>query len=79
MIVNRKADIFMKFKVDDSILLIGHNFIPFENFKEIVAQIVQEYKHSSPTWWMWKAFEFGYVYGKRAERARRKGGQQHEG
>lgn len=46
--------------------------VPFTKIKEM-AEAVQEYYHfSSPIFLMWKAFQFGFAYGKRAERARRK-------
>lgn len=61
----------MEFKVEDYILSRGHNFIDWCDFKEIVAQVKQKYYFSSPDWWLWKLFEIGYIYGKRAERKRR--------
>ena len=38
-----------------------------------IADVVKRYYHiSAPEFWMWKMFQFGYAYGKHAERARRK-------
>ncbi len=46
--------------------------VSFDQIRNI-SQAVKEYYHqSSPEIWMWKMFQFGYAYGKREERARRK-------
>lgn len=45
-----------------------------------ISDVVKRYYHfSAPEFWMWKMFQFGYVYGKRAERSKRKAVQWHEG
>lgn len=46
--------------------------IPYPEFVDIATAIKSNYSFSSPTFWMWKAFQFGFIHGKRAERARKK-------
>lgn len=50
----------------------GMDCIKYEKFSEIADAIQRYYSFSSPVFWMWKAFQFGFVYGKHEERARRK-------
>lgn len=38
----------------------------------LLEMIRNKYNNSNEYWWMYKAFEFGFINGKRAERARRK-------
>lgn len=58
--------------IDEKILSKGHDFIPFTKIMEIAEMIKSKYYFSSPGFWIYKAFEFGFVYGKRAERTKRK-------
>lgn len=47
--------------------------ISYEKIKHI-ADVVKGYYHfSSPMIWMWKMFQIGYAYGKRKERAKKRG------
>lgn len=57
---------------DEQILNRGQDCIPYGDFWNLKEQIIQKYYFSSPTFWMWKALQFGYAYGKRAERAGKK-------
>ena len=51
---------------DEQILNRGQDCIPYDDFWNLKEQIIQKYYFSDPTFWMWKALQFGYVYGKRA-------------
>jgi hypothetical protein len=68
----------MKFKKDFGsdtyILIYGNNGcdIPYKRIRDISRVIGGYYHQSAPEFWMWKMFQFGYAYGKRSERARRK-------
>ena len=46
--------------------------IPYLEGRKITEAIKKEYYFSSAEWWMWKMFQVGFAYGKRAERQRRK-------
>ena len=46
--------------------------IPFDQIHCITDAVKGYYHQSAPDFWMWKMFQFGYAYGKREERARRK-------
>lgn len=54
------------------IMNIGYDCIPYFDFYYLQSCIKKSYHFSEPCIWMWKAFQFGFIYGKRAERARRK-------
>lgn len=56
---------------DLAIINRGHNFIPYSEEINIFEVIKNTYYFSTTNWLMHKAFEAGYAYGKRAERARR--------
>ena len=58
--------------VDEQILDRGQDIIPWDDFQNLKERIIQKYYFSRPAFWMWKAFQFGYVYGKRTERARKR-------
>ena len=58
--------------VDYNILTRGQDVLPREEYELIRDAVKQHYHFSSPEFWMWKMIQFGYVYGKREERARRK-------
>lgn len=60
--------------IESEILTRGLDIIPYHDFIELTDIIERYYHFSSCRFWMWKVFQFGYVYGKRAERARRKRG-----
>ena len=38
----------------------------------LMCEIEKEYPNSNPKFWMFKAFQFGVIQGKRMERAKRK-------
>lgn len=59
-------------KIDTEILLRSQENIPSNDIRELSEVIKRYYHFSVPEFWMWKMFQFGFVYGKRAERARRK-------
>lgn len=59
-------------QIDQKILEYGQNCFPYGEFKELCECIEHRYSFSSYRYWMWKIFQFGFVCGKRAERARRK-------
>lgn len=58
--------------VDYNILTRGQDVLPREEYELIRDAVKQHYHFSSPEFWMWKMIQFGYAYGKREERARRK-------
>ena len=68
----------MNIKIDSEILCRDHDFMNYEEEVEIFNIIEKCYNHTSVHWLMHKAFEFGYVYGLRAKRARRKRGAVNE-
>lgn len=57
---------------DLKILQHGQDCIPYEECMELVEATKRYYHFSSPNFWMWKMFQFGYAYGKRAERRKKK-------
>lgn len=57
---------------DYNILTTGQEVLPYEEYKLIENAVKQYYHFSSSEFWMWKMLQFGYAYGKRAERARRR-------
>lgn len=59
-------------QVEQKILEHGEDCIHYEEFRELCECIEQRYSFSSYRYWIWKIFQFGFVFGKRAERARRK-------
>lgn len=44
----------------------------YEMPRSLMEMIVEKYNTSNAYWWMYKAFVFGFMNGKKAERARRK-------
>lgn len=56
--------------VDMNILGFGQKTLPYEEVERIADAVKQYHHFSSVNFWMQKMFQFGYVYGKRAERAR---------
>lgn len=46
--------------------------IPFREIDSISEAVKRYYYFSAPGFWMWKMFQIGFAYGKRAERDRRK-------
>ena len=58
--------------VTEKLMGIGVSYIPYMYFDYLQHCIRKRYHFSDPSMWMWKAFQFGFIYGKRAERARRK-------
>lgn len=59
-------------KIGTEILFRGQSAIPHYDFEDLVRVVESVYQQSSRDFIMWKIFQFGFVYGKRAERARRK-------
>ena len=53
-----------------NILGFGQKTLPYEEVERIADAVKQYYHFSSVNFWMQKMFQFGYVYGKRAEWAR---------
>ena len=64
---------------DFYLLTCGNNGcdIPYDKIRTISDVVKRYYNFSAPEFWMWKMFQFGYAYGKRAERSK-KGGETHE-
>lgn len=58
--------------VDMNVLRFGQKALSYEEVERTADAVKQYYHFSSVNFWMWKMFQFGYMYGKRAERARRK-------
>ena len=58
--------------VDMNVLGFGQKALSYEEVERIANAIKQYYHFSSVDFLMWKMFQFGYVYGKRTERARKK-------
>lgn len=58
------------------ILKYGENGcdIPYGEIRNITELVKNEYHFSESEFWMWKMFQFGFAYGKQAERIRRKKG-----
>ena len=50
----------------------GRDCINQEEYDKIERLVMGYYHFSSPKFWMWKMFQFGFCYGKRAERATKK-------
>lgn len=46
--------------------------ISYTEIMEISEAIKERYDFSAPEFWMAKAFQFGYAYGKAAERAKKR-------
>lgn len=46
--------------------------IDYTEISAICEAIQKRYPWSAPAFWMAKAFQFGYAYGKAAERAKKK-------
>lgn len=61
-------------KIDTEILFRGQEVIPGKDLCELTEIVKRYYSFSNPEFLMKKMFQIGYVYGKRAERARKKGG-----
>lgn len=59
-------------KIDTNILLRGQDVIPYTDFKDLAGVVKGCYQSASTTFLMWKMLQIGFVYGKQAERARRK-------
>lgn len=59
-------------QIDQKIMEHEEDCIPYEEFLELSECIKQRYYFSGYRFWMWKIFQFGFIFGKRAERARRK-------
>ena len=59
-------------QIDWKVMEHGQDCIPYGDFIELAESIKQNYSFSSDVFWMWKIFQFGFVFGKRAERAKRK-------
>ncbi len=38
--------------------------ISYGHIRDISEKVKEEYHFSSPEFWMWKMFQFGYAYGK---------------
>lgn len=60
-------------QIDQRIMEHGQHCIPCEDFMELCKSVKQKYPFSGDVFWMWKIFQFGFVYGKREERAKKKG------
>lgn len=58
--------------VDPIILGRWQNVLPSETLNMIMNAVKENYPHSSVDYWMWKMLQFGYVYGKREERAKKR-------
>lgn len=56
---------------DFYILTHGENCIPYSKFEKLAEGVKEHYHHSSPRFWMWKMFQFGFAYGKHAARQRK--------
>lgn len=59
-------------KIDTNILLHGQDVMPYSDFKDLLEVVNGVYRSSSTTFLMWKMLHIGFVYGKQAERAKRK-------
>lgn len=46
--------------------------VPRKKIADIADAIKRHYYFSNSEFWMWKMFQFGYAYGKRAERRKKK-------
>ena len=46
--------------------------VSYNDIRVIADAVKRYYNFSAPEFWMWKMFQFGYAYGKRAERSKRK-------
>lgn len=55
----------------DGILNHWSETINYKELMEICEAIKKHNSFSSPFWWMCKAFQFGYAYGKAAVRAKK--------
>lgn len=45
--------------------------IDYGEIRHISEMVKARYSFSSPNFWMWKMFQFGFARGKQVERARR--------
>lgn len=59
-------------KIEMNVLLRDQEVMPYLDFKDLVEIVERCYNQSSRTFLMWKMLQIGFVYGKQAERARRK-------
>lgn len=59
---------------DFYILTHGEECVPYKKTEELTDAIKRQYHFSAPEFWMWKMFQFGFAYGKHADRVRRKKG-----
>lgn len=53
------------------ILQNGKDCIPHRKYEELEDAVKRYYHNSSPNFWMWKMFQFGFAYGKHAERQKK--------
>ena len=58
-------------QIDQKIIDHGQEVISYNEFLELSECIEQRYSFSSYRFWMWKIFQVGFAFGKRAERDRR--------
>lgn len=58
-------------QIDQKIIDHVQKVISYKEFLELSECIEQRYPFSSYRFWMWKIFQYGFAFGKRAERARR--------
>lgn len=61
--------------VDPVILERMQEVIPYSEISKIVDAVKKRYSFSADTFWLFKMFQFGYVYGKREERKKKKAGK----
>lgn len=56
------------------ILTHGNNGcnIGYKEIRDISESVIKEYHYSSTYFWMWKMFQFGFAYGKRAVQEKRR-------
>ena len=58
--------------VDPVVLERMQDVMPYSEISKIVDAVKKRYSFSTDTFWMLKMFQFGYVYGKREERKKKK-------
>lgn len=61
--------------VDPVVLERMQDVIPYSEVSKIIDTVKKRYSFSTDTFWMRKMFQFGYVYGKREERKKKKAGK----
>lgn len=61
--------------VDPVVLERMQDVMPYSEISKIVDAVKKRYSFSTDTFWMLKMFQFGYVYGKREERKKKKAGK----